>query len=105
MRVMPSGGSNSAAGCSPNAISVTSVVLNWPGMGSDQRRSRAQDQPGLDIEPEVDVEREVADTRDMVRGAPRDVFDTDVSPARCRGAVADLTRITLHLAARPFAGD
>ena len=33
MRATPSGGSNSAAGCSPNAISVTSVVPNWPGMG------------------------------------------------------------------------
>ena len=33
MRATPSGGSNSAAGCSPIAISVTSRVRNWPGMG------------------------------------------------------------------------
>ena len=33
MWATPSGGSNSAAGCSPNAISVTSLVPNWPGMG------------------------------------------------------------------------
>ena len=40
----------------------------------------------------------------MVRGAPLDVFETDVSPARRHGPVAGLARIPLHLAARPLVG-
>ena len=33
MWTTPSGASNNAAGCSPNAISVTSVVPNCPRIG------------------------------------------------------------------------
>ena len=63
-----------------------------------QRRPGAQDQPGLDVEPDL------ADAREVVRGASRNVFGADVAPARCRGPIAGLTRIPLHLAARPFLG-
>ena len=65
-----------------------------------QRLPDAQDQPGLDVEPEVVA----ADTRQWCVGRPATYSSADVSPARCRGPIADLTRIPLHLAARPFAG-
>ena len=68
------------------------------------RRPRAQDQSGLDVEPDIDVERVLADARHMVGGASRNVFGADVTPPSRRRPTADLTRILLHLAARPFVG-
>ena len=62
------------------------------------RRPGAQDQPGLDVEPDL------ADAREVVRGASRNVYGANVAPARCRGEIADVTRIPLQLAARPFLG-
>src|SRR4029078_10072355 len=72
----------------------TELARNGLSSVIDRRPLGAQDEPRLDVDPEV-----APTTRDVVRVAPRDIFETDVLPARCDGAVAGPTRITLRLAA------
>src|SRR4029079_5062321 len=53
----------------------------------DPRPFGAQDEPALDVEPEVDPA-----TGDVVRAAPRNGFETDITPARRRSPATDLAR-------------
>ena len=84
MAATPFGGSkaNSAAGCSPNSIFVTSVVLMDAGDGVagvvDVLLADAQDQAGFIVDPDL-----LAGTGEMVGGAPGHGVGADVSPA-CR---------------------